>query len=176
MTYQTVTTILQQYDADMGTAEAHGVAAGMLCVEPNALADNWLNELVSDQNQLLDDDKTLLLDLFERTRELLNPEAEDFTFDLFLPDDDEPLPDQVEALRCWCQGFLFGVGYAGSSSEWPGDTAEVMQDLIELTKLDSETAESEDDENDLIEIHEYVRGAVFIVRDQFALNSTSQVH
>lgn len=176
MTYQTIHSILQQYDADIDAAEAHGVAAGMLCVESRADAGNWLHELFVDQNQLLDDDKTLLLDLFECTRNLLYPEVEDFAFDLFLPDDDEALPEQVEALRCWCQGFLFGVGYAHSTGDWPGDTAEVMQDLIELTKIDSEHAESEDDENDLIEIHEYVRGAVFIVRDQFAEHSSSQVH
>lgn len=176
MTYQTIHAILQQYDADMDAAEAHGVASGMLCVENRADADNWLHELFADQNQLLDDDKSMLLSLFDRTRDLLNPEAEDFSFDLLLPDDDEPLPEQVEALRCWCQGFLFGVGYTHGSGDWPGDTGEVMQDLIELTKLDSDHAQSEDDENDLIEIHEYVRGAVFIVRDQFAEHSSSQVH
>lgn len=176
MTYQIVDSILQQYDADFGAAEAHGIAVGMLCLEPNTDVGQWLNEVFADLHQLLDEDKSLLLELFERTQQLLHPEHEDFAFDLFLPDDDEPLSYQVEALRCWCQGFLFGVGYAQGDGDWPGDTGEVMQDLIELTKLDSEYAESEDDENDLLQIHEYVRSAVFIVRDQFAEFERQQAH
>lgn len=176
MTYQLVDSIMQRYDADFGAAEAHGIACGMLCIEPKTDNDHWLGELFADQSLLVDDDKSLLLELFEQTRQLLNPEIEDFAFDLFLPEDDEALPAQVEALRCWCQGFLFGVGYSQSGGDWPGDTAEVMQDLIELTKLDSESAVSEDDENDLIEIHEYVRGAVFVVRDQFAEHANNRAH
>lgn len=176
MSYQAIDSILHQYDADFGAAEAHGIAVGMLCIEPKTAADHWLGEVIADQHALLDHDKGMLLELFDRTRQLLNPEHEDFAFDLLLPDDDADLPDQVEALRCWCQGFLFGVGYAQGGGDWPGDTGEVMQDLIELTKLDSENAESEDDANDLIEIHEYVRSAVFIVRDQFAENDNQQAH
>lgn len=175
MTYQAVTTILQRHDADMGAAEAHGIATGMLCVALEADAANWLHEVCHDEYELPDDDKSLLLNLFERTRDLLMPETEEFIFDLFLPDEDEPLPDQVEALRCWCQGFLFGVGYVQSGRDWPGDTNEVMADLIELTKIDTDV-DGEDDENALAEIREYLRSAVLIVRDQFALAEQGQAH
>ena len=176
MTYLQVEGILQKHDADMGAAEAHGVAVGMLCVEPRADAANWLHELVADEYELFDDDKSLLLNLFERTRDLLDPEVEEFAFDLLLPDDDEALTDQVEALRCWCQGFLFGVGYVHSDADWPGDSGEVMRDMIELTKIDTDVA-GEEDEIALVEIREYVRSAVIIVRDQFAEHSNnSQPH
>lgn len=174
--YQSVEAILQQNDADMGAAEAHGVASGMLCVENHASVDNWLREVFTDADGLPADDRALLLSLYDRTQDLLNPENGSFDFDLFLPDDGESLPKQVEALRCWCQGFLFGVGYSHSKAQWPGDSGEIMQDLIELTKLDSDNAAGEEDENDLAEIREYVRSAVFIVRDQFADNESSQAH
>ncbi len=173
--YQTVNSILEKYHADMGAAEAHGMVAGMLCVEIKADAANWLNELFPDAYTVLDEDKTLLLELFERTRELMDPEIEEFGFDLLLPDDEEPLSEQVEGLRCWCQGFLFGVGYAQSGADWPGDSAEVMRDMIELTKIDSDV-EGEEDENALLEIHEYVRAAVLTVRDQFADFQNTQMH
>jgi uncharacterized protein len=175
MAYQAVNATLRAYDADFGAAEAHGMAVGMLCVEMKADAANWLHELFAEDQDLLDTDKSLLLNLFERTRELLEPETEEFVFDLFLPDDDEPLQAQVEALRNWCQGFLFGVGYAQADADWPGDTGEVMRDLIEITKLDNEVA-GEDDENAFAEIHEYVRTAVFMIRDEFAEKSTNQLH
>ncbi|CAG1022792.1 UPF0149 family protein [Methylomonas sp. LL1] len=173
--YQAVNAILEKYDADMGASEAHGIAVGMLCVEVRVDAANWLHELFADENDLIDDDKALMLSLFDRTRELLDPETEEFSFDLLLPDEDERLGDQVEALRGWCQGFLFGVGYAQTSAEWPGDSAEVMRDMIELTKIDSDV-EGEEDEAALIELHEYVRAAVLTVRDQFADNKDAQIH
>lgn len=164
--YQAVNAILAQQDADIDAAEAHGIAVGMLSVEALADADSWLQELIADSQVIVDADKTLLLGLFEQTRQLLDNEADEFAFDLFLPDDEEPLYEQVEALRSWCQGFLFGVGYAKSAGDWPGETGEVMRDIIELTKIDNDV-EGEDDANALMEIREYLRAAVFIVRDHF---------
>lgn len=175
MTYRAISAILEQHDSDIGAAEAHGVATGMLCVEIRADAGNWLHELFDDEQQLFDEDKALLHGVFEKTRQLLENQDEDFAFDLLLPDEDESLPDQVEALRSWCQGFLFGVGYAQTGVDWPGDTAEVMRDMIELTKIDSDV-DGEDDENALAEIREYVRAAVFTVRDQFAQQNPVQSH
>ncbi|MCQ8103469.1 UPF0149 family protein [Methylomonas sp. SURF-2] len=173
--YRAVSSILQKYDADMGAAEAHGIAAGMLCVEHKVDAAGWLHELFTDQNDLFDEDQTVLRELFEGSRNLLDPDNGEFSFDLLLPDEDEPLADRVEALRVWCQGFLFGVGYAHTDADWPGDSAEVMRDLIELTKIDSD-AEGEEDEAALVEIHEYVRAAVLTVRDQFAEYKNTTMH
>lgn len=175
MTYRAISEILEQHDADFGAAEAHGVATGMLCVEIKADVENWLRELFADGQQLADADKNLLCGIFEQTRTLLENQNDEFAFDLLLPDEDDALAEQVEALRCWCQGFLFGVGYAQTDADWPGDTAEVMRDMIELTKIDSDLGE-EDDENALIEIREYVRAAVFTVRDQFAEQNPLQTH
>lgn len=173
--YQAVNAVLEKYDADLGAAEAHGMAVGMLCVELKTDAANWLHELFTEQNDVFDEDKTLLVDLFERSRELLEPETEEFGFDLLLPDEDDALNEQVEALRVWCQGFLFGVGYAHTDADWPGESAEVMRDLIELTKIDSDV-DGEDDEAALIEVHEYVRAAVLIVRDQFVEFKNTNLH
>jgi len=173
--YQAVNSILEKYDADVGAAEAHGIGVGMLCVELKADANNWLHQLFTDEQDLFDDETGVMLTLFERTRELLDPHQDDFSFDLLLPDEDDPLQEQVEALRCWCQGFLFGVGYAQTSAEWPGDSAEIMRDLVELTKLDSDV-DGEEDAAALMELHEYLRAAVLIVRDQFAEQSDTLLH
>lgn len=175
MKYQAVNYILEQLDAEKDAAEAHGLAAGMLCVEIRADVSNWLDELLPEPIELEDEDKIELLDVFERTRQLLNAEHNEFSFDLLMPDDDQPLVDQVEALRNWCLGFLFGVGYAQTSGEWPGESGEIMRDLIEITKIDADS-EDEDDENALVEIREYVRAAVFLIRDQFAEKAATQQH
>lgn len=166
--YQAINAILEQQDSDVGAAEAHGIAVGMLSVEAQSDAVQWLQELIDDSASIVDADKTLLLSLFEQTRQLLDAETDEFAFDLFLPDDDQPLYEQVEALRSWCQGFLFGVGYARATGDWPGDTGEVMRDIIELTKMDNDV-QGEDDANALMEIREYLRAAVFTIRDHFVL-------
>lgn len=164
--YQAVNAILEKQDADIGAAEAHGIAVGMLSVEAKADAANWLRALFADGRAMVDADETLLLELFEQTRQLLSADAGEFAFDLFLPDDDEPLTEQAEALRGWCQGFLFGIGYGQAAGDWSGETDEAIRDIIEFTKIDSDV-EGEEDANALAEIREYLRAAVFTIRDYF---------
>ncbi len=165
--YQKISTILEQYDTDLEASEAHGVAVGMLCVDIRAGAESWLQQIFHDEVVLRDDDKAALTELFEHTRNLLDAEDEQFVFDLLLPEDNDELFQRAEALRCWCQGFLYGIGYVKSGSGWPGECGEIMRDIVEFTKLDSDVG-GEEDENAFMEIHEYLRSAVLLVRDQFA--------
>lgn len=179
MAYQTINTIFQRNESDLTAAEAHGLATGMLCIENQAEVANWLSQLLPDDVVLIDEDKTILVALFEQTRKLLNDEEDGFRYNLFLPGDDEPLSKQLEALRSWCEGFLFGVGFSRSSSDWPGDTGEIMKDLVEFTKLDAEVDEQMDEDEDesaLIEIQEYIRVAVMMVKEQFMEENSEQKH
>ena len=80
------------------------------------------------------EERDVLLELFEQTGKLLN--SEEFAFDLLLPDDADPLEIRAEALRSWCLGFLFGIGYANPGSDWPGNTGEILKDIVEITKLE----------------------------------------
>jgi uncharacterized protein YgfB (UPF0149 family) len=154
MAYQTINNIFQINESDLTAAEAHGLATGMLCIE----------------NQTL-------VSLFEQTRKLLNDEEDSFRYDLFLPGEDDPMGEQLEALRSWCEGFLFGVGYTRSSSDWPGETGEVMKDIVEFTKLETHADEEMDaDEAALIEIQEYLRVAVMMVKEQFMEENSEHKH
>ena len=60
---------------------------------------------------------------------------------------------------------------------WPGDVGEILKDIMEFTKLDAE-AEGEEDERAFMEITEYLRSAVLLLRDEFASNqnNTGTVH
>jgi len=182
MAYQTINNIFQKNETDLSSAEAHGLATGMLCIENNMEVGNWLTQLLDDEVSLLDEDKTTLITLFEQTRKLLSGEDDGFRYDLFLPGDDEPLTEQLEAIRSWCEGFLFGVGHMRSESEWPGETGEIIKDIVEFTKLDSDLDEDMDQEEinelegSLIEIQEYLRVAVMMIRDQFMEESNTQTH
>ncbi|MGR9014386.1 MAG: UPF0149 family protein [Gammaproteobacteria bacterium] len=163
MTYQVINTIVIQSDADLSAAEAHGMATGMLCANEQAQSAEWLNELFRHAAQAADEDRATLVHLFEETRSLL-ANAE-FEFDLLLPDDDTLLSEQVEALTYWCTGFLLGVGFTHNASNLSKEATEILKDIAEFTKLDTE-AEGEEDENDFMEITEYMRSAVLLLRSE----------
>ena len=182
MAYQTITLIFQQNESELAPSEAHGLATGMLCIEPRAEIANWLAELFPEDILLVEEDKAILEGLFEQTRALLNHDDDSFGFDLFLPNEDGLLKEQLEAIRCWCDGFLFGVGYTHSSSSWPGETEEIMKDIVEFTKLETEINDEMDEqeidehESSLIEIQEYIRVAIMTVRDQFSSENEQPIH
>lgn len=168
MAYKTCNAIIVQSDTDLSAAEAHGMATGMLCVNEQAESSAWLAELLQNASPVIDEDKNLLFRLFEETRRLLG--SDEFEFDLFLPEDDAALIEQVEALKNWCRGFLLGVGSSTSVSSWPKDVREILKDIAEFTKLDA-NAEGEEDERALVEITEYLRSAVLLLRDELGESS-----
>lgn len=173
MVYQIINAIFERNDADVSAAEAHGMATGMLCVNGQAESRHWLSELFKDNADLSDEDRTVLVKFFEQTRELLANDA--FEFDLFLPDDETLLAERVQALNSWCQGFLFGIGSVYTASGWPGDVAEILKDIAEFTKLDEE-AEGEEDESAFMEVTEYLRSAVLLLRDELNINTDGTIH
>jgi uncharacterized protein YgfB (UPF0149 family) len=172
MAYEACNVIVIQSDAGLSAAEAHGMATGMLCVNEHIESVQWLGELLHDVAAVTDKDKALLVRLFEETRRLLA--SEEFEFDLFLPDEEVSLSEQVEALKNWCRGFLFGAGAGSVVSNWPDEAREILKDFTEFTRLDTE-AEGEEDENALMEITEYLRSAVLLLRAELSNNNGDSV-
>ncbi|PKM11359.1 MAG: YecA family protein [Gammaproteobacteria bacterium HGW-Gammaproteobacteria-3] len=175
MTYKTIDKILRDKSIEVSAAEVHGIATGMLCIDAGTSADQWLSELFTD-TQLTDDLIAPLTQLFTQLSEKLA--SDDYSFDLLLPDDDNDLETRVEALRTWCQGFLFGAGAAHAAAETGKDvraldstpeTREIMQDIVEFTKMAAPGTSShlEEEIAALTEIHEYLRAAVLLIRDEF---------
>lgn len=173
MAYPIVNRLMNEINASLSAAEAHGMAAGMLCVNANAQSANWLTELLDDANLVSDDRRQILVRLFEETRRLLA--SDDFEFALFLPDDDTLLSERITALKSWCEGFLFGVGSAKVAAGCNNEVREILKDIAEFTKLDNE-AEGEEDENAFVEIVEYLKSAVLLLRDELINSGSDSVH
>ena len=169
MAYPIINAILVKNAADFDAAEAHGMATGLLCANGKISANYWLTELLNNESPIIDEQKSALLRLFEETRGLLAGN-DDFEFNLFLPDDDDvPLTEQIAALKNWCQGFLFGVGSAATNVSYSRDAHEILKDIAEFTKLDTEVEdESEEDQIALMELTEYLRSAVLLLRDELS--------
>lgn len=166
MSYLTIDAICQQLDEPVSAGEAHGLATALLCVDDRTDAAVWFSELTQETATINDEQKQMLFILFEQTRELLT--GDDFSFDLFLPDDDASLQERAEALKSWCQGFIYGLGLNYQSQQLPAESREILKDIIEFTKLDSD-AEGEEDEAALMEISEYIKVSVQLLKEE--LNS-----
>ena len=176
MAYQEINEVFQHYAIETPPAEAHGIATALLCVDIQATVDNWLAQLFEEEIAFDEDDKATLIASFERTRTLLNPDKTGFEFDLLLPENTD-LQDLALSLSEWCQGFLWGIGYAHSEGNWSGETQGILKDMVEITKLDPDIqTENDDDEEAFMQLHEYLRAAVLIIRDELSDLASTTTH
>ena len=94
--------------------------------------------------------------------ELVDPEL---GFEPLLPVDDRPLAERTEALVQWCRGFLGGFGLAGATAhaELSEEAQEILRDLGTVAASAFDLGDESEDEDALIEVHEFVRmGAMLL--------------
>lgn len=174
MLYQDIELITSKLNNPLSAAESHGIATGMLCVNVHTQPGFWLHEILQDSDNINHEDRTILEQLFEETQSVLD--SDEFSFSLLLPDEGIDLNTRLEALRSWCQGFLYGIGSIPHSSELTEDSRETMKDIAEFTKLDT-NAEGEEAENEFMEISEFLRAAVLFMRTELtSAQGESRIH
>ncbi|MCX7512854.1 UPF0149 family protein [Frateuria hangzhouensis] len=108
-------------------------------------------------------DQALLERLADQSRgELADPEL---GFEPLLPADDRPLAERTEALVEWCRGFLggFGLAGAGAHAQLSEEAQEILRDLTIIAGSAFDFGDEAEDEDALIEVHEFVRmGAMLL--------------
>ena len=179
--------LLYRIDAAMGAADAHGALCGMLCARGTIELSEWVDHVIGEQeqgNEMLHDVVHKLSELHQSTLEMMNDATGDFK--LLLMDDDDPLSERVETLSAWCQGFIYGLAAGGikEGSELPEDTAELLKDMIEISRAGHdvddtgvEESDDNDDEEAYMEIEEYVRMGVLLIYEELQpLQSTQTIH
>ena len=179
--------LLYRIDATMGAADAHGALCGMLCARGAIELSEWVDHVIGEQEQgsdVLHEVVHKLSELHQSTLEMMNDATGGFK--LLLLEDDDPLPDRVEALAAWCQGFIYGLAAGGikEESELPEDTAELLKDMIEISRAGhdvddaaEEETDADDDEVAYMEIEEYVRMGVMLIYEELQpLQSTQTIH
>jgi len=156
-------------------AELHGLFCGMQCARPGFDAQTCLQFVLGKgRDDLSDDDLELLIALCESVREGLG--SLDFSFGLFLPDEDEALCERAQALGEWCQGFLYALGAQAESTSWHGECQEILRHLVDIAQLDADAA-GEEDESAFMELSEFVRmGVQLIYGETRTVTQSSRIH
>ncbi len=178
--YAKIQTVLEDSQAAVGAAELHGLYCGLLCVQPAAELATCLPLLYPEHaaeqegaaagarlgDQVGDRVVEQLSALLDWSREKINDANLEFV--LLLPDDDTSLVYRAGALKSWCEGFLYGIGLAGVTLQQSGEQVrEFLQDIAHLTRLDHESMEaSEENEQDLFELMEFVRIGVLYLQEE----------
>jgi len=86
-------------------------------------------------------------------------------FEPLLPADDRPLHERAEAVVEWCRGFLGGFGLAGAAvqASLSAEAQEVLRDLGTIAGSSFDFGNESEDEDALIEVHEFVRMAAMLL-------------
>lgn len=174
--YETVARALQRSGMPQCPAELHGFATGMVIAGVDEPLVVWQNEVYAefDPNDVLDTECRALLDRLFAASLAAGRDASG-GLSLLLPGDIVVDSRRLAALRDWCQGFIFGIGLAGASLEQrlSGSGREMINDIAEITRIDTDDAEdSEENRAALIELEEYLREGVMLVRAELAPPAT----
>lgn len=155
-------------------AECHGVLCGMLCGENGNTPDHYFTHLANLEFAMEPGSglHETMIEVFDSTVQLL--EDEELRFNLWLPDDEEPLGERTDSLAHWCTGFLAGLGVGGPLPTLSAEALEALQDLRQIAMagfLDqahdaADDAGNEDDETAFFEIVEYVRMVTLMLREE----------
>jgi uncharacterized protein YgfB (UPF0149 family) len=171
-THDTLSLALDQVQADCSAAELHGVMVGMLAggARMNRSALMKSLEAHADVSTAFADEMIASLwQLQLKTLEDLG--ADDLLFQPLLPDDDDDLNLRVMALADFARGLLAGFGLAVQANN-PALASEIvretLQDIVNISQLDSVDEPDEESELAYAELHEFVRLGVIHLFEELA--------
>jgi yecA family protein len=169
--YEALATVLLDLGVYDEPARAHGLLCGLIVSTGGIETDEWLKALGPAQltwHLVEQESREHLAYLIETTlSQFRDPE---FQFSLLLPDEYEGLDERVRAFGIWCEGFIKGATREGNYFKLPNspEIEEMMTDLREMSSIDDEVSEEEEQERAFFELQEYVKVAVLLLQSEFA--------
>lgn len=172
MNYRRFEETLAGLARDYSAAQWHGLLCGLICAGRPVDTGVWFDcamTFTGTSAALSVETGAALKTVFEHTRVQLSDTSDGMEFDLFLPDEDTPLELRADALKLWCEGFLYGLSVGGLARDrsLSTDSSGFLRDLAEFCKLGHIEDEATDsDEFYLMELIEYVRAGVLLLHDE----------
>ena len=146
-----------------GASEAHGLLTALACLgvrEAEIRSRSWLFGLDGEPNR----------DIIEGLYGMVYRDLDDpaLSFSLLLPPDSAPFAERAEAVADWCQGFLQGIYHV--DGELPANASpqvhEAVADIRDIGHLEVGPGDLEQNERALMEVIEYLRVAVQLIREE----------
>ena len=168
--YSDLAAALRRCSVAQSPAEVHGFALGLYVGEVTEPLKAWHKELYSalDPSDVLAGECRVALDSLFAKVFAADRDAPMY-LTLLLPQGLSVDSTHLAAVRDWCQGFLFGFGLGGKllADRLSGEGRELLRDFAEITRLDTEGAENNaENQSALMEIEEYLRVGVMLIRDE----------
>ena len=168
--FQDLDETLRRAGAACDAAESHGMLCGALCAGLEN-DEAWISHVMADAGGSAEAQQAcrrMLAVVRDSAHALLAGGSLEFA--PILPGDETGLADRTDALGEWCQGFLFGIGLAGTRiklEEMSEETNEVLKDLGQIAQAGFEGDEdSDEDETAYTEVVEYVRVGVQLLYEE----------
>ncbi len=169
--YHEIEGILQEHDSQYSASGCQGVICGMLVFDGLSSLSRWIDETIEELNTAHVHEpnvRRILTQLSVSTERCLKDPG--MSFNLLLPEQDQtPLKQRVKALSDWCEGFLYGLSLAGvnDKTRLPGDCRELINDVLEISRVVVDSEPDETDETAYFELVEYLRVAVLLLLEEF---------
>ncbi|MBW5414039.1 UPF0149 family protein [Pseudomonas sp. MAG002Y] len=167
--YAAFTQLLSEAALPVSPAELHGHLMGRICAGAGFDESDWLvaaTDLLGGAPS--DRLKSALIGLLGMVQQEFA--TNEVAIVLLLPTDEAPLKERLAAMAQWCQGFLSGFGLASRTAELSNEAKEVLQDLAAIAQVQDTLEESEEGENDYMEVTEYLRVAPAILYSEYGKN------
>lgn len=166
--------LLRSCGSSWNAGQVHGLLCGRLSVGGSEGATRWFAQVLEEadpHHALRVDCETMLDSLCAVTwRQLVERQSE---LALLLPDDEDPIAQRTAAMGLWCEGFLHGL-----VSEKHSDAlkerlaaeplADIIKDMLQITRVAAEGEDDEDDEEAFAELAEYLRVATQLTYEELA--------
>ena len=158
-------------EAEATPAELHGQLCGLIAGNGTPKPNQWL-AICSELLEVNVQPGTPIADQLCALIEVVTQQfsVEGFGLELLVPDEQTPMLERVEGLGQWCQGFLTGFALAGNTQQgWKNlseESREVLTDLASIAQVMVDEDDAEQQEQDYLELLEYVRlGAIQVWLD-----------
>ena len=159
------------------TEEIHGEFCGLVCLMGREAVAPWVAGVICPEGNALGADNAssqaaagMLEMLAAQTWQSLD--EGDMSFSPLLPTDEAPLELRADSLGLWCQGFVHGLGVAGTQDDAnsifkTGVTRDIVKDFSEIARAAFADEETEGEgEAAYMELVEYVRVSVQLVFEE----------
>lgn len=163
--YDTLKGVLHNLNTNDTPSSAHGILCGFACIKPELSLQNWLDEILIDtnlNNPSKNDAYQQLAKIYHNTLEQLGDAM--LNFQLLIADENTTLKKQTHTLTQWCSGFLVGLGLCKIRIA-DKEILAMIKDFGEISKLDPDVVDNEQNARDLGEIIEFVRMGTLLIQE-----------